>query len=155
MITEVEGTADESFPHVGSADMDLEIPGLGESLGATKIRAGYLLSLLQGLPRMLTVNMVLQLSLTGALEVAKWTIGMLFFDVRLELRFCSKAEMNGRPIWAEGSRDCALRAEELGSSMNTLFVLSEAYCTIKSSIAGLTCDRINVGTGIRSELEVF
>jgi hypothetical protein len=47
IVTEVEGTADETFSHVGGADMDLEIPGFGELLVTTKVFAGYLLSFLQ------------------------------------------------------------------------------------------------------------
>jgi hypothetical protein len=47
IVTKVEGTADETFSHVGGANMDLEISGLGELLVTTKVCAGYLLAFLQ------------------------------------------------------------------------------------------------------------
>jgi len=155
MITEIEGAADESFAHMRSADVNLEISWLGEPLIAAKIGAGYPLSFLQRLPRMLTVDMVLQLSLARALEVAERTISVFFFDMGLKLGLCGKTEVDRCFLWAKGSWNCALRAEELGSSMYTLFVLPQTYCSIKSSITGLACDGIDVGTGIRCKLEVF
>ena len=48
-----------------------------------------------------------------------------------------------------------MRAEELGSCVDTLFVLAETNCSIKSSIAGFTCDRVDIGARIWGELEMF
>ena len=98
IITDVKGATDVSFSHVSGTNVDLEVSWFGKLLVAAKIGARYLLSLLQGLSRMLTVNVVLQLSLTGALQIAKWTIGVLLFHMRLELGICSKAEMDRCPI---------------------------------------------------------
>jgi hypothetical protein len=80
---------------------------------------------------------------------------MLFLDVGLEFGVCSETEMNGYSVWTKGSWNDALWTEELGSSVNTLFVLAEANCSIKSSIARLTRDRIDIRAGIWSELEMF
>jgi hypothetical protein len=39
--------------------------------------------------------------------------------------------------------------------VDALFVLAETNCSIKSKIAGLTRDRIDIDTGIWSEFEMF
>jgi hypothetical protein len=127
IIAQVEGTTYVSFSHVSGADMNLEISGLGEFFVATKVLARYLLPFLQRLPRMLTINVVLKLSLTRALQVAEQTIGMLFSDVGLELRVCGETEMDWRSIWSKRSWNYTLGAEELCSSVDTLFVLAETY----------------------------
>jgi hypothetical protein len=80
---------------------------------------------------------------------------MLFPDVRLELGICCETKMDGCPIRAEGAWDCALRTEELGSSVDTFFVLAKTYCSIESSIARLGRDRIDVCARIWSKLEVI
>ena len=98
IITDVKGATDVSFSHVSGTDVDLEVSWFGKLLIAAKIGARYLLSLLQGLSRMLTVNVVLQLSLTGALQIAERTIGMLLFHVRLKLGICSETEINRCPV---------------------------------------------------------
>jgi hypothetical protein len=155
IITNVKGATDVSFSHVSGTNVDLEVPWFGKFLVAAKIGARYLLSLLQRLSRMLTVNVVLQLSLTGALQIAERTIGMLLFHVRLKLGICSETEIDRCPVWAKGSRNYTLRAEELGSSVDTLFVLAETNRSIKSSIAGCACDRVDIGARIWRELKMF
>jgi hypothetical protein len=63
LITDVKRTTDESFALMSCTDMDLEISRFGELFVAAKIGAQYLLSFFQRLSRMLTVDMILQLSL--------------------------------------------------------------------------------------------
>ena len=59
MGAEIKGTTDISLSHVGGAYMNLEISWLGELLIAANMCARYFLSLLQGLPRMLAVDVIL------------------------------------------------------------------------------------------------
>jgi hypothetical protein len=98
IITDVKSATDVSFSQVSGTDVDLEVSWLGELFVAAKIGTRNLLSLLQGLPGMLAVNMALQLSLAGASQVAEWTIGMLLLHVRLKLSICSKTKTDGCPI---------------------------------------------------------
>lgn len=75
--------------------MSRKIILLGERFTATKVGAVEYLALLQGSARMLALNVFLEFTLTGTLEVAEHTtrIGVLFAKMGLEECVRGKAQM--------------------------------------------------------------
>lgn len=104
--------------------MDVTIVLLSESFVASFIGARDLLALLKSRSRMLSLNMLLQFSLTRTFSVAEWAIGVFLLDMVLKFSVGREAEMDGTSVCVDAGQ-CAIGAKISGETMHAIFMLAE------------------------------